>query len=271
MVKLSVIIPVYNASAYIERCLLSVQQQTLTGLEVIIVDDHGQDDSLAVAQAFAANSPRKDIRYVFTQTPVNSGPSAARNIGVRSAQGEYVAFLDADDWVEPGMYAALYSCAQEQQADLSCCNAWQDFEDGNQSRVLRNPQLANGAFTVQSKKRFLTAYVAYFWTFIYRREWLLAWQLQFADAKSAEDSSFLACCVLAADRIAQTAQPYYHYVLHPSSLTRRKVWKGADKRKAFAEMFAFARRNGLLRTYWPQLAYVYLKKALLVPVIEMLQ
>lgn len=271
MAKLSVIIPLYNASAYIERCLQSVEQQTLVDLEVIIVDDHGCDNSPAIAQAFAEHSRRRDIRYVFTQTPVNSGPSAARNIGLQAAQGEYVAFLDADDWVEPEMYTALYTHAQAQHADLSCCNAWQDFEDGGKSRVLRNPVVGNGEFATQSKKHFLTTFLAYFWTFIYRREWLIANRLQFAAAKSAEDSSFLACSVLAADRIAQTDQPYYHYVIHSGSLTGRKVWKGADKRAAFAHMFAFARRKGLMRTYWLQLGYVYLKKALLVPVIEMLK
>lgn len=271
MKKLSVIIPVYNASAYIERCLQSVEAQTLRDIEVLLVDDHGQDDSIEKAKMFVAKSQRKDIHYVFAQTPTNSGPAAARNIGIEQAQGEYIAFLDADDWIEPQMYETLYGNAQTHNADLSCSNAMQDFEDGQPGKTLSNPKVENGVFSKADKKHFLTTFVAYFWSFIYRRKWILANQLTFADAKSAEDSSFLACCVLAAERIAQTDQPFYHYIIHSGSLTQRKVWKGKEKRKAFAALFAFARRKGLMPTYWSQLLYVYLKKALLAPYVEMIK
>ena len=271
MKTLSIIIPVYNASAYIIPCMQSVEAQTLRGIEVILVDDHGQDDSIEKAKEYVAGSQRKDIHYVFAQTPNNSGPAAARNIGLRQAQGEYIAFLDADDWIEPQMYEMLYGNAKTHNADLSCCNASQDFEDGRPSRVMTNPKVADGVFSIAAKKRFLMTYVAYFWSFIYRREWLLANQITFADAKSAEDSSFQACCVLAAERIAQTDQPLYHYNIHSGSLTQRKIWKGQDKRKAFASLFAFARRKGLLSTFRLQLWYIYIKKALLVPIVEMIK
>ena len=274
MKTLSVIIPVYNASVYIERCLQSVEAQTLRDIEVILVDDHGQDDSIEKAKIFVAKSQRKDMHYVFAQTPTNSGPAAARNIGIEKAQGEYIAFLDADDWIEPQMYETLYkqsAVSGQQSADLSCSNAMQDFEDGQSSKTLSNPKVETGVFSKADKKHFLTTFVAYFWSFIYRREWILANQLTFANAKSAEDSSFLACCILAAERIAQTDQPFYHYIIHSGSLTQRKVWKGREKRKAFAALFAFARRKGLLSTYWPQLMWIYIKKALLVPIAEMIK
>ena len=270
MINLSIIIPVYNASQYIERCLQSVEQQTLSDFEVILVDDHGQDDSIEKAKCFADTSKRKDIQYVFAETPTNCGPAAARNIGIQMAQGEYVAFLDADDWIEPEMYESLYKNAKTYQADLSCCNAQQEHENGQPGKVLENPKVENGVFAIAAKKHFLSTFVAYFWTFIYRREWLKENEICFADAKSSEDSSYLACCVLVAGRVAQTDKTYYHYTIHSGSLTQRKVWKGWDKRKAFGEMWAFARQKGLLRTYWPQLGFVYLKKALLVPIIEML-
>ena len=157
------------------------------------------------------------------------------------------------------------------QADLSCCNLMQDFEDGTPSKVLRNPHLDSGEFINAAKKFFLTTYVSYFTSFIYRREWLLANELLFAETKSAEDSSFLACCVLAAERIAQKDEPYYHYVIHSGSLTQRKVWKGREKRKAFSSVIDFARRKKMLHTYWLQLFYLYLKKALLVPIYEMIK
>ena len=271
MINLSIIIPVYNVARYIERCLRFVEAQTLHDIEVILVDDHGQDDSISIAKELTQKNVRKDIHYVYTATPVNSGPAVARNMGIQAASGEYIAFLDADDWVEPEMYETLYRNARMYQADLSCCNLIQDFEDGTPSKVLRNPHLDSGEFTNAAKKHFLNTYVSYFTSFIYRREWLLANELLFAETKSAEDSSFLACCILAAERIAQKEEPYYHYIIHSGSLTQRKVWKGREKRKAFAAVIDFAKRKKMLCTYWPQLFYIYLKKALIVPIYEMIK
>lgn len=271
MKKVSVIIPVYNASRYIERCLESIAQQTLRDIEVILIDDHGSDNSIGLAKEYAVGSLRKDIVYRFLETPQNSGPAVARNMGLKAATGEYVAFLDADDWIEPEMYETLYKNACAVEADLSCCNAMQDFEDGQQSRVLTNPIIKQNPICVRERRRFLKTYVAYFWTYIYRRAWLVENEIEFANSKSAEDSAFVGCCILAAERIAQIDEPYYHYIIHIGSLTQRKVWKGREKRKAFNAMIAFSKRKNRLRIYWPQLLYIYIKKALLVPIIEMIK
>ena len=270
MIKVSVIVPVYNVASYILDCLNSIHAQSLTDEEIILVDDHGNDDSMVIARQFIQTHNLQDSWHIIA-TPTNSGPAVARNMGIQAARGEYIAFLDADDWVEPEMYETLYQNARMYQADLSCCNLIQDFDDGTPSKVLRNPHLDSGEFTNAAKKFFLTTYVSYFTSFIYRREWLLANELLFAETKSAEDSSFLACCVLAAERIAQKDEPYYHYVIHSGSLTQRKVWKGREKRKAFSSVIDFARRKKLLRTYWLQLFYIYVKKALIVPVYEMIR
>jgi len=270
MINLSIIIPVYNVARYIERCLQFVDAQTLHDIEVILVDDHGQDDSISIAKELTQKSTRKDIHYVYTETPANSGPAAARNIGIQAASGEYIAFLDADDWVEPEMYETLYRNAKAENADLSCSNAMQDFEDGQKSRVLSNPIITSNPITVADRKRFLKTYVAYFWSYIYRREWLMQNEIEFANSKSAEDSAFIGCCMLAAKRFAQTEKALYHYVIHTGSLTQRKVWKGAEKRKSFRTMMDFAKNKGLWKTYrWP-LIWVYVKKALIEPIIEMI-
>jgi len=269
--KISVIIPVYNASRYIARCLESVERQTLREMEVILVDDHGTDDSSALARGFAEQSKRKDIVYRFIETPQNSGPAVARNLGLKEAKGEYVAFLDADDWIEPEMYETLYANAKAENADLSCGNAMQDFEDGQKSRVLTNPIITSNPISVDDRKRFLKTYVAYFWTYIYRREWLAQNEIVFANSKSAEDSAFIGCCMLAAKRFAQTEKALYHYVIHTGSLTQRKIWKGSEKRKSFCAMMDFARTKGLLSQYRCELYWIYFKKAIITPIVEYLR
>ena len=266
MAKVSIIIPVYNVSQYIERCLQSVEAQTMTELEVLLIDNCGTDDSIAKAEAFVVASKRRDISWRFAATATNSGPSGARNLGLQLATGEYVAFLDADDWIEPEMYESLYSKAAG--ADLSCCDLVQDFEDGRPSRVLRNIVMPQGELAVAERRWLLTHFVSYFTTFIYCREWLMANVIIFPATRSAEDSSFLACCLLAADRIAQTDELLYHYIIHAGSLTQRCVWKGRDKRRAFRMTLGFAKQQGLYRTYRWQLRFLYIKKALLVPIKE---
>ena len=268
MYKVSIIIPVYNSAAYMERCLQSVWSQTLRDIEVLLIDNCGRDDSIAIAKAFISRQARTDIAYRIAATPTTDGPAQARNLGLQLAQGEYVAFLDADDWVEKDMYELLYTNARS--ADMSCGNIWQDFESGAPSRILTNPVMPQGELTKTLRRRLLKTFVSYFTTYIYRREWLLEKGIMFPSTRSAEDSSYLTCCLLSANRIAQTDKPLYHYVMHAGSLTSRRVWKGADKRRAFGAVMDYARRQGLMRDYRWQLYYIYVKKALLVPILEML-
>lgn len=266
MNKLSIIIPVYNSAAYIERCLMSVSVQTLTNVEVLLIDDHGSDDSITKAQSFIEKSLRTDLSWHFAATPQNCGPAAARNLGLQLATGEYVAFLDADDWIEPNMYERLYLNAQG--ADMSCGDLIQDYEDGRPSLRQSNIHMPQGKLTVSMRKQILGKFVSYFTTYIYRREWLLQNEISFPETKSAEDSAFLTCCLLSAGRIAQTNTPFYHYIIHQGSLTSRKEKKGADKRRAFRTAIQYAKRKGLYTTYRAQLIYLYIKKAILVPMAE---
>ena len=103
MPKVSLIIPVYNAAPYVEACIASLIAQTMDEVEIILVDDHGSDDSMQIAQAYVkAHQSSKQFR--FLATPHNMGPGPARNIGIEAAQGEYIGFVDSDDIIESDMY-----------------------------------------------------------------------------------------------------------------------------------------------------------------------
>lgn len=112
--RISIIIPVYNVELYVEECLQSVANQTMTeGIECIIVDDRGQDNSAAIAKQYI-DSYKGDIRFTFIQREKNGGLSAARNTGIEAATGEYVYFLDSDDYLVPSAIETLISiCGQE--------------------------------------------------------------------------------------------------------------------------------------------------------------
>lgn len=116
--KVSIIIPVYNASAFIKKCMDSVSSQTMTeGVECILIDDCGQDNSVEIIEDYINANENSYIYYKLLRQEHNHGPSAARNRGVREAKGEYVFFLDADDTITPDCIELLYGLAKQHDAD----------------------------------------------------------------------------------------------------------------------------------------------------------
>ena len=114
MVKVSVIIPVYNVEPYLKQCMDSVVGQTLKDIEIICVDDGSTDGSLDILREYAAEDNR--IQIIEQK---NAGAGAARNNGMRHATGKYLSFLDSDDFFEPRMLEKAYDLAEKDQADLS--------------------------------------------------------------------------------------------------------------------------------------------------------
>lgn len=112
--RISIIVPIYNNEAYLEKCLNSLQAQTHTELEILLIDDGSVDASAEICKRFAEADDR--FRYFYQQ---NAGVSAARNKGLDVATGDYVGFCDSDDWVEPDMYAVLYDLAKAYQAEVA--------------------------------------------------------------------------------------------------------------------------------------------------------
>jgi glycosyltransferase involved in cell wall biosynthesis len=112
---ISIIVPVYNVEDYVEECIKSLIDQTYSNTEIILVNDGSTDRSLEICQKYSSNKKIK----VITQN--NKGLSGARNTGIRHATGEYVGFVDSDDFIEPDMYQVLYDVLTENDADIACC------------------------------------------------------------------------------------------------------------------------------------------------------
>ena len=119
--KISVIVPVYNAQKYLERCLDSLQRQTYSNLEFILVDDGSSDNSLAICKQYAEN----DMRFRVLHQE-NAGVSAARNAGLQAATGDWLGFVDSDDYIEPDMYEYLIGLATKYVSDIAQCGLFWD-------------------------------------------------------------------------------------------------------------------------------------------------
>jgi len=123
-IAVSIIVPVYNAEKYLVKCLDSIVNQTLKNVEIILVDDGSTDSSSEICKGYA----EKDERIIYLKKE-NEGLAAARQDGMEKASGEYIGFVDSDDWLELNMYERMYSLAKEENADIVFCNAFLDEED----------------------------------------------------------------------------------------------------------------------------------------------
>ncbi|MBQ3482868.1 MAG: glycosyltransferase [Clostridia bacterium] len=120
-ILVSVIVPVYNVKEYLEQCLDSIVNQTLKNIEIILVNDGSTDGSDAICEKYVAS----DSRMVLIHQK-NAGLAAARQAGLNVAKGEYIGFVDSDDWLEPTMYEEMYEKATEHGADIVFCNVYRD-------------------------------------------------------------------------------------------------------------------------------------------------
>lgn len=123
--KISVIVPVYNNAPWLPECLDSLEKQTYENLEIVVVDDGSQDETWEILQVFAQKNPR-----ILPIHQENGGVTSARLRGVSQATGDWIGFVDGDDWVEPDMYERLLGNAKTYDADISHCGHRMDYPDG---------------------------------------------------------------------------------------------------------------------------------------------
>lgn len=130
MIKVSVIVPIYNAEKYLEQCLDSIVNQTLKDIEIILIDDGSTDSCGNICQKYLS-----DARVTYYHK-VNEGLAAARADGIARANGEYIGFVDSDDWIKPEMYEKMYEAAKSNNSDVVFCNCIQNENGHRFSREL---------------------------------------------------------------------------------------------------------------------------------------
>lgn len=249
MPKISIIVPVYNSGEYILDCLNSLASQTMDDIEVILVDDHGKDDSISKAALFIS-SYEGNVKFRIEATSSNSGPGAARNRGLDLAIGDYVAFVDSDDYVEPDFCESLYNLAESTGSDLVCCDI-----------VIGDSEKFNA--DVSDRKHFLRHFVSYFTTFLYDRNLLESNSIRFPVQSIAEDTCFLTCCLLSARRVSQVHKVMYHYRMNLDSVSRKRNPRKAFGRiRSIGRIFSYASSHGYMCRYLPELLLIFLKKGL---------
>lgn len=230
----SIVIPAYRAAEFIGRAVASVQEQTLQDFEILIVDDASGDDTLATAQALAAQDAR--IR-VFTQAR-NGGVAVARNTGIDQARGRYLAFLDADDALLPERLERLVALADAQALDVVGDNQWlrdvhldrnvgvMAFNPGDAPMRLDAATFLRNSDNVPKVREILSGRIAAYFPVIkpiVRREFLQAHALRYDPAcKIGEDFDLHIRCLLEGASVVIVPEAYYVYTLPYSEVSRTR-------------------------------------------------
>lgn len=226
--KVSVIIPVFNAELYLRQCLDSVAGQTLKDIEIICVDDGSTDSSLQILQEYAA----RDSRFkIVTQKNVNAG--AARNNGLQYATGEFLSFLDADDFFEPDMLEKAYLRSVEKDADVTVFRCDHYFEDTQayepvewsiRNNLLPKEKVFAGA---EIKENIFLAFVGWPWDKLFSARFVKENSLKFQEQRTTNDLLFVFSSIVKAQRITVMEDVFAHHRKKTGtslSVTREKSW-----------------------------------------------
>ena len=206
--KVSLIIPVYNVESFLERCLDSVQAQTYKDLEVILVNDGSTDNSPQIIDKYvAANSNFK------AYTIENGGQGNARNYGLEKAAGEYIAFLDSDDYITPNCIERLTEAALKENSDIVVCSCYDVREDGSVIEKSEN-NVNNITTSVFEKPQILFNRVAP-WGKLFKKSVFV--NLRFATRVWYEDMRLIPKLYLNADKITYIDDALFYYVQRSGS------------------------------------------------------
>lgn len=221
----SIIIPVYNVEKYLNKCVDSVLNQTFTDFEVILVDDGSPDNCPAICDSYAEKDKR--VRVIHKQ---NGGLICARKSGLEAARGDYIGFVDSDDWIEENMYELFADMIKKYTPDMVLSDFY--FDSGKE--IINSEQLFEQEFYDKKSLNEKLYPVMLFsgiyfkfgvnpccWSKVYKKE-LLKKNLPIVDnrIKMGEDAAFTYPCLIDAQSVATVKKPCYHYILNPESMTK---------------------------------------------------
>lgn len=244
---ISVIVPIYKVEKYLDRCINSIVNQTYRNLEIILVDDGSPDKCPLMCDEWQKKDER--IKVIHKE---NGGLSSARNAGLDIATGEYIAFVDSDDYILPDMYEYLYRLIDENDADFSMCEFMYADEKG--LAIDDNSDTEDEKIDVLSGDEALEEFVMRNWHYV------LAWNklyrkhifrnLRFPEGKLHEDDFIAHIIIYQCIRIAYTTRKYYMYTQRDDSImgdarNTFRVRHMADTLSALTQKYYFLRNKGM--------------------------
>ena len=246
--KVSVIVPVYNVEEYLSKCLSSLVEQTLTDIEIIVINDGSSDDSQVIIDEYQKRFP-----HIKVYKKENSGLSDTRNIGIKYATGEYIAFVDSDDSVRSDMYLKMYEKAKAGDFDIVTGDVKYVYFD-HEDIVVTDPK----EDTYDIRKAFINMYPAVC-TKIFKREILVNNNIYFKSGVWYEDVEFMYRLLPYIKKIGVIHEPFYEYLQREKSITSTVSPKIYDYIYNMNGILAYYKEKGLYDTYEKELEYAYVR------------
>ena len=246
MPKISVIIPVYNVEKYLEKCLESIVNQTLHDIEIICINDGSKDNSGAILCKFASKDRR--IKIVDRE---NGGLACARNTGLALARGEFIGFVDSDDWIDLDFYEKLYNAAAQNTAEIAAAGIIRKNDKTHKIRLKFEKQGVLTAF--EDKINCIDAINSpSVWNKIYKRAFLDKIGLKFQNVKHYEDGHFTINALYYSDKFVTVPDANYYYFINPSSIVKSGKTKEKTANKLTARTYCvnFIREKGAKLRDW---------------------
>ena len=260
--KISVIVPVYNVEAYLEKCVESILRQTYTNLEILLINDGSTDNSGDLCDQLALRDQR--IRVIYKE---NGGLSDARNTGIEEASSDLIGFVDSDDYIDEDMYETLYRQMLESKAELSMCGHYDVYHQIPEKQVVA---IQTWALTPEEAIRMVMEAKILSVTAVnklYKKE--LFDQLRFEMGKIAEDAFIMIRLIHQCSKVVATNEKKYYYVHRENSITTQKF-----SLKFLNVIEAYEQNANIIRENYPKLtdvatmrlnwAYFYILDRLLV-------
>ena len=248
MPKVSVIVPFYNVEGYIEKCLDTLVNQTLEDIEIILVNDGSKDNSILIAKKFLENYPKK-IVYLEKE---NGGLSDARNFGIPYAKGEYIAFLDSDDYVEKNMYEEMYALAKKENSDMVQCNFYWEYIDKNKKKIGDMQKYSN-------KKELIIKGRVEAWNKLIKREILGNEEIRFPKGLRYEDVEFTYKLAPYLEKVSFIDKPFIHYIQRQNSISNSQNERTAEIFDILDNVIKYYKEKNIYEEYKNELEYIYVK------------
>ena len=232
--KLSIIVPVYGVEKYIDKCLDSLVKQSLKEIEIIVVNDGTKDNSQKIIDKYVKKYPDKIKSYIKE----NGGQGSARNYGLEKANGEYIGYVDSDDFVEKDMYKKLYNKAKENNYDIVVCgnyNVSEDYQNKNIDAFINN-------YNTDLENIFFGKMAV--WNKIYKRDILIKNKLEFKEKVWYEDLAFTLKAIMNSNTFAFIDEPLYDYLIREgSTMNNSNVQRNLEILDAFNDILSYIQHN----------------------------
>lgn len=253
MPKVSVIIPVYGVEKYIEKCLDSLVNQTLEDIEIIVVNDGSPENEQEIIDKYVKKYPKKIKSFIKE----NGGQGSARNFGIEKASGEYIGFVDSDDYVDVTMFEKLYNKTKEKDYDIVSCNYYSVNE---YYKIIGEDKQG----IINNKKDMFFGIIAV-WNKIYKSDILKKNKIIFREKVRYEDVDYILKCIINSSSFGLVDEALYFYLLRPgSAMNNNNIKRNLEILESFDEI----RKDKNVKKYGDEIEYLAILHILLFPVVR---